>query len=731
MTRRLHVLTSLAAFVVLAVLFDSYAMSRPKHILAMVPRATASHPKHILALVPRSRPTDLCAPSRVTLPFAPPPDALALASMNAMPADAPAVKQAIELARKRKVSQATEVERSVRDPMARKLIEWVILRSEDSGAGFDRYVAFIRDNPAWPTLALLRRRAEGALWQEGRDAATVRRFLDGKPTSAPGRLALARVLLSEGDRSGAEREIRETWQSEELSARLETEVLATFPDFLTRTDHAIRMDRRIGAKDFVAAVRATVRLGRSYPSIVKACTAVMGKASNARALLEKVPGELRQNMGYMLCRVHWLLLNDGIAEATRLILAAPRDAMSRQDTDQWWRERRVLARKLLDLGDTKTAYQVVRQAAPPANEYYRAEFHFMAGWIALRFLKDPTTALAHFAYVDEGSTNPIVLARAGYWRGRAAEAAGRGEEARAYYEAAARHSTAYYGQLARAKLGLSDVVLRQPPEPNSADRAKLPALDVVRAADMLYSIGERDLAVRFVTALAERSPDVTTLVGVAEITARYEDAQALLLVGKTALARGFALDVYAFPALGVPHYRAIGADVAPSIVYSVARTESGFDPRDVSPAKAVGLMQVTPEAGRDTAKRFGVAYDWNRLVCDPVYNTQMGAAELAGLFHDYRGSHLLIFAAYNAGRGRVEKWIAQYGDPRHPKVDPIDWVERIPFAETRNYVERVMENLLVYRERFSNGTQRQALVPTTISADQSSLAEPAQPPRRE
>jgi soluble lytic murein transglycosylase len=494
----LQALASLLPVIVFTLLsVDSYAASRPKHILALVPRPkpSESRPKHILAIVPRPSATDPCAPAPASTPFALPPDAFALASMNAMPADAPAIKQAIELVRKRKISQATEIKKWVRDPMGQRLIEWVILRSEDSGADFDRYVAFMRDNPAWPNLGLLRRRAEGTLWQERRDAVTVRRFLNGKPTSARGRLALARVMLSEGDRSGAEREVRETWRSEELSARLETEVLAVFAGFVTRADHVVRMDRSIGAKDFTAAMRASVRLGRAYVSIVKACAAVMAKGSDARVLLEKVPSGIRQDLGYTLCRIHWLLRNDGVAEATRLMLAAPRDAMSAQDTDQWWRERRVLARELLDRGDSKTAYQIVRDAAPPANEYYRAEFHFMAGWIALRFLNDPAAALAHFAHVDDGSTNPIVLARAGYWRGRAEHAAGRGEEARAHYEAAARHFTAYYGQFARAKLGLGDVALRRPPDPDPAHRTKILALDVVRAAEMLYSIGERDLVV--------------------------------------------------------------------------------------------------------------------------------------------------------------------------------------------------------------------------------------------
>ena len=711
----------LAAIVLVLVSGESYALSRPKHIVAIVPRPKPiePRPKPMLALAPRPRLTDLCPPAPVSNPFALQPDALALASMNSMSMDAPAIKQAIELVRKRKISQATQIERSVRDPMAQKLIEWIILRSEDSGADFDRHVAFLHDNPAWPSLGLFRRRAEATLWRERRDAITVRRFLEGKPTSARGRLALARVLLSEGDHTGAEREVRETWRSEELSAKLETELLAAFPEFVTRADHVAQMDRRIGAKDFVGAMRAAVRLGTPFTSIVNACAAVMSKRSNSRALLAKVPSELRQDLGYTLCRIHWLLGNDGVAEATGLMVTAPSDAMSKQDTDQWWRERRVLARKLLDLGDSKTAYQIVRDSTPPADEYYRAEFHFMAGWIALRFLNDPTTALAHFGHVDDGSTNPVVLARAAYWRGRAENSAGRVQEARVNYEAGARHSTAYYGQLARAKLGFDGAVIRRPPDLDPAQRAKVLGLDEVLAAEMLYSIGERELATQFVTALAESGTDVTTLVAHAEITARYEDPQTMLLIGKTALARGLALDLYAFPAIGVPHFTAIGPEIEPSIVYSVVRTESGFDRRDVSPANAVGLMQVTPEAGRDTAMRFGVTYDWNRLVCDPVYNTQMGAAELAGLYHDYRGSYLLIFAGYNAGRGRVDKWIAQYGDPRDPKIDPVDWVERIPFAETRNYVQRVMENLQVYRERFGSGPQQKALVPMNMLVEQS------------
>jgi len=618
--------------------------------------------------------------------------------------DVAAVKQAIDLVRKHKLGEAAEIAKSIRDPAAQKLVEWVFLRSDDVDADFARYARFIRVNPDWPSIPLFRRRAEAALWQERRDAATVRRFLGGNPISAKGRFALARVLLAEGELGAAEQAVREAWWSEELSEALEAQTIEAFGALLMPADHRTRMDRRLAAKDFTAAMRAANRLGADEKAIVKACEAVAEKSGKAHALLDAVGDDARRDLGYTLCRVHWLIGHDEIVEAARLVLASPREDMRAQDADEWWRERRVLARRLLDIGDAKTAYEVIREAAPPTNANYRAEFRFMAGWIKLRFLEDPAAALAHFAQVDDDSANPIVRARAGYWRGRAAEAAGRKLEARAYYEAAARHSTAYYGQLARAKLGLGEMVLRPPPEPDPARRVAIFWSDLLHAAELLYASGERELVIPFVADLAERSVDVATLAALAELAASHEDARATLIIGKTALARGFAFDFYAFPNFGLPPYQPIAPDIGPSVAYSVVRTESAFDPQDKSPAQAVGLMQVTPEAGRDTAGRFKVSYDWQRLVCDPVYNTQMGAAELAGLLRDYQGSYMMTFAGYNAGRGRVGEWIKQHGDPRDPKVDPVDWVERIPLAETRNYVQRVMENLAVYRVRFGNDT---------------------------
>jgi soluble lytic murein transglycosylase len=615
--------------------------------------------------------------------------------------DLAAVKNAIDLARKAKTSEATAIEKTISDPAARKLVEWFILRHPEADANFRRYAAFIADNPGWPSMGFMRKRAEASLWQERSDAATVRGFVRDQPISAKGRFALARVLLAEGDRDGAANLVRRSWRSDELSERCEADAMETFRDLLTREDHRARMDKRIGAKDLAGAKRAAQRLGSDELAIVKACAA--GGDDKALDLLNDVPAEARSDLGYTLCRMRWLVRHERIDDATGVVLSAAPQNMALQDTDEWWRERRGLARKLLDQGKSEAAYQVVRDAALPASETYRADFHFMRGWIALRYRNDPAAARAHFAHIDDGSANPIVLARAYYWRGRAAEATGEQAEMRAFYGAAARYPTAYYGQLARARLGLDRAELRAPVPAEAVDDATTLADERVRAADMLYALGERDVVLSFVADLAEESTDVAVLAALAELTGRRNDARAMLQIGKPALARGLALDNYAFPTIGIPQHNPIGPEIERSIIYSVARTESAFDQRDKSSANAVGLMQVTPEAGRDTAKRFGVAYDWDRMVSDPVYNTQMGAAELSALLKEYAGSHIMTFAGYNAGRGRVRDWVKLYGDPRDPNVDAIDWVERIPFSETRNYVQRVMENLQVYRVRFDSG----------------------------
>jgi soluble lytic murein transglycosylase len=649
------------------------------------------------------------ATNRVTPPLtasstrSAPTAAVAIAA-PASATDIAMVKQAIDLLKAGKRSDAGDIAKTIADPVARKLVEWIVLRDDDNGAEFARYNAFIQENPSWPSIGMFRRRAEAALWQERVDPAIVRNFFAAsKPLTAKGRLALARALMVQGDRTAAQYYLREAWRADAISSDLEAQAIEQFRDLFNRADDKIRMSSRLYANDNEAALRAAQRLGPSELALARARAAVNAKSANAKASLEAVPSDMHDDAGYLFSRIQWLRRTDNIAEAGQLMLTATRDPAQLYDVDEWWVERRLLARKLLDIGEAKTAFLIVRDGVQPSKENYRVEQVFTAGWIALRFLNDPKVAADYFARIPQLSQNPIALARAGYWMGRTYESANRMEDARVHYENAARYGTAYYGQLARARLGLGELVLAPPPALTAERRASLARLEILRAAEILYAANARDLVAPMAADLAERMSDVGVLAMLAEIADRFEDARAMNLIGKAALARGFSFDRYSFPVVGIPPYRPIGPEVEKAVVFSIIKQESAFNPMDVSSAKALGLMQVTPDAGRYVAKKYKVAFDQKRLLHDTVYNLQMGSAELGGVIEDYRGSYILAFAAYNAGSGRVREWIERYGDPRDPRVDPIDWVERIPFGETRNYVQRVLENLQVYRVRFGGG----------------------------
>jgi soluble lytic murein transglycosylase len=661
--------------------------------------------------LPLAAPAPALAPATRQHAALPPPPArkhvapAAVAATSSTPqADVDALENVIELVRKHQPVDATQTEAAISDPVAKKLAEWIILRSDNNGVSVERYRAFLTANPSWPSQTFLRRRLEAALWDDNRDEAMAWSWFENEsPVSAKGKFSLARAMIGRGDRANAERLVRDAFRNDAMSEDTESTALDLFGALLTSGDQKARMDLFLYGSEHEIALRAAKRLGGGYVALAKARIAAYRKAPNTRALLEAVPHELHGDPGYLFSKIQLLRREEKFAEAVQLMLSAPRDAARLYNVDEWWIERRLLARKMLDVGEHRTAYLIARDAALPAKDIYKTEQEFTAGWIALRFLNDPAVAAQHFARIGVGSVNPTALARAGYWQGRAAEASGNAQGARAAYAAAAAQSTSYYGQLARAKLGLPQIELNGVP---AAGTRGVERLEIVRAVKLLYDLDERDIAIPIFADMGENG-DPDALVGLGELASHNGDARAMLLVGKAALNRGLPFDFYAYPVNGIPPFKSIGPDVERSIIYAIARQESAFNPNDVSAAQAYGLMQVTPDAGKYVCKKYGAGFDLSRLKNDPVYNAALGAAELGGLIEDYRGSYIMTFAAYNAGRGSVKKWIERYGDPRDPKVDAVDWVELIPFSETRNYVQRIMENLQIYRARFGGGTRLQ------------------------
>jgi len=615
-----------------------------------------------------------------------------------------ALKIAIGLVERGKGVEALATAAEFKDPAARDLITWLTLRTDWRAVGFERASAFLRDNADWPSATtLLRRRTESLLYEEKRDARTVRAFFaKERPISGEGKLALARTLLASGDSIGALPLVKSAWRSDDFSASVESEALATFPGMIGRDDHKARADMFFFVENRAAAMRSAERAGPDVVALEKARVATERRAKDANALINAVPASLRDDAGLLYARMQYRWRHDDAKGAAEIMLSAPRDPKVLVDTTKWWREVRLVVRGLLDRGDPKLAYRMAAHLGRPESENYRADQQFTAGWIALRYLKDPGTAAKHFAQLEKESDHPITLARAFYWQGRAAEASGQDAAARAAYEKAARFTTAYYGQIARARLGLKDLPLARPLEPSAAERAQFNKRDYIRALRLLYATDNRQHSIAFYADLTDRAADHNTILMLAAVAYEQRDPRGMVLIGKAAYDRGILLDTIAFPVFGIPDLPKDEPQADRALIYAIARQESQFLQSATSTASAHGLMQVIPPTARAISKRLGIPYDINKLRGDPVYNARLGANELGHLLQQFNGSYILSFVGYNAGPGRAREWIARYGDPRDPKVDAIDWVERVPFSETRFYIQRVMENMQVYRVLFGD-----------------------------
>jgi soluble lytic murein transglycosylase len=588
--------------------------------------------------------------------------------------------------------------KAAKDKIVQTALEWIALRTFPRETGFERIQTFLAAHPSWPAQDWLRRRSEEALFGDRKSGALIKTYFTASAPQTPaGKLALARALKDEGKTSEATALVREVWREADLNATLEARVRTDFGAYLQKGDFKYRADRLLYKGNIADALRSAVLAGPDVAALAKARAAVSAEASSDK-LLAAVPTPLRADPGFQFAMIQKLRRADKIHEAANAMLAAPRDPVVLVNGDEWWVERRLVARKLLDQNDPKLAYKICAEHSAMSREMQiEAEFH--AGWIALRFLNDPVRAAAHFDTVAKLAQTPMSQARAAYWRGRAAEASPAEDAvaaAKTFYEQAATHPATYYGQLALGKLGVGAPPIRTPAAEASGEARD----DSIKIVELLYAVGEKNLANPLVVEAVRHLEDPAQVAALASVVAKQQDAHLSLTVGKLAGQRGIALDTLAFPTYGVPAFEPLQNSADSSVIYSIARQESAFDPNAVSSAGAKGLMQMIASTARRTAERAGVAFDENRLLFDPSFNARLAAAHLGALLAEQRGSYILTFAAYNAGGKRVKQWLDAYGDPRKPGVDPVDWVERIPFTETRNYVQRVLENLRIYRVRF-------------------------------
>ena len=660
---------------------------------AEAPRQAVDATTASLALVPAEapRPADDAITTTASLgPLAPAP----------VPAEPPALDLPAALAQGAQayassgLATGDEIAKTLPNGNARTTAEWIALRTFPREAGYRRINAFLAAQPDWPSTEWLRKRAEEALFGDTHASATIRAaFADTPPRTPAGKLALARVKQEDNDANGATGLVRDVWRNDDFNKLIEKTVLGEFAALLTKADHKYRADRLLYKEETGSALRAAALAGPDVLALAKARAAVVNEAASD-ALIAAVPAALAKDPGLIFSQIQKLRRAQKFEAASAMMLAAPRDPALLVNGDEWWVERRMLARAMLDRGEGEIAWRLCAEhSAQGANAAVEAEFH--AGWIALRFLDDPARARSHFTKLAQIAESPATAARAAYWLARTQEALGDNEGAAAFFASAAKHPTFFYGQLARARLGLGDMVLRPMPVAVTDDE-RAPATQV---AEILLALGRRDIAAPLVYDSARNLEGEGQLAALAQTVARAHDAPLSLQLGKTAARRGIALDELAFPDFGVPDFVPLAGSADKALVYAIVRQESAFLARASSGAGAKGLMQLMVGTARLTAKKAGVGFDAARLTSDPAFNTQLGAAHLGTLFEEHDGSYVLTFAAYNAGGGRVKEWLAAYGDPRRAGVDVVDWIELIPITETRQYVQHILENLQVYRAR--------------------------------
>lgn len=583
--------------------------------------------------------------------------------------------------------------RGAGDPLLAKVVTWLWLQRKPSDTTFTEISAFLADNPAWPQRRLLQIRAEQRLEAAALPARRVLAWFDGRrPHSIDGHLAMIAALQATGQADAARREIAAAWRRPWSDSRKERLFLASHGGLLAQTDHVARADALLWRGRRSAASRLLGRLSPGRRALVRARIALMAQSAGVDSRIAAVPRQLRGDPGLLYERIRWRR-RKGFDDGARTLLLKPPPSLGPRPR-QWWVERRLQARKAFEADEPELAYRLAAGHRQTPGSLGYAEAEWLAGWIALRFLEQPVQAYMHFDRMFRQVRTPVSRARAAYWAGRTARDLKEEQTASAWFALAAHYPATFYGQLAVEADRENGWSLARNAPPSPARRAWFDSLELVRVARQLAVIGEQDRLKPFLLHLAAGAQGLQDYQLVADLARDLDRPDLAVRVGKLAARKGLLLARAAYPTLPL---RDVSNETA--LLHAIARQESEFNPKAISPAGARGLMQLMPRTARETARDLGLRYGKSRLTGDPRYNLRLGDAYLRRMTRRFDGSYVLAVAAYNAGPHRAERWIKRFGDPRDPKVDVVDWIEQIPFSETRNYVQRVMEGLQVYRAR--------------------------------
>ncbi|MHA7875642.1 lytic transglycosylase domain-containing protein [Roseivivax sp.] len=571
------------------------------------------------------------------------------------------------------------------------VVLWHYLRDGQGDAAQVR--DFVARNADWPGMPYLREKSEEAITAASHE--DVRDFFaEQRPQTGAGALSLSRAYRHFGEGGAADAEIVLAWRTLSMSDEEHAAFTVNHAELL-KPHNAARLDMALWQGWTINASRLLPMVSPGQRALAEARIALYDGAPGVDALIEKVPAALQDDPGLAHARFVWRARKGRDADAIAMLLERSDSAVDLGEPAAWADRRETYARTRMYDGAHREAYEIASSHHLLGGSDF-AQLEWLAGYIALTFLDDPEAASRHFTAFRGAVDTPISLGRAGYWLGRAREAAGDVTGADDAYAFGAQYQTSFYGLLAAERAGL-------PPEPRLDGQEEFPdwrgaswtETSVYDAAMLLMAAGEDWLAERFLTHLAERL-DREAIGSMGDMLAELDRPHIQVMLGKRAAQAGH--EVYG-PYYPLHPLAEVDHPVPTELVLAIARRESEFDPVVVSGAGARGLMQLMPGTAEEVSGWLGLNYSRAGLTADPVYNARLGAAYLADLVETFDGNVVMVSAGYNAGPSRPERWMRERGDPRAGEMDVIDWIEHIPFAETRNYVMRVAESLPVYRAR--------------------------------
>ena len=612
-----------------------------------------------------------------------------------------AVKDAVS---RRQYAQARSVAAEIADATARSLADWYYFDAEDPLVSIAEADAFLDAHPEWPSVGKIQSHVEKRLTWTTAPGVILAFFESRDPLTGEGKAQLARAQFATGSPDAGEFHVKDAWIRNNFILADEQRFLANYGGRLSADDFAARVDRLLWAREVTTARRAFSRLRADDRRRAEARAALLLGGKDAARLYTELGAEDRADPGVMLAAVRYFRRNEEEPRAIAIARTAPTDAAALRNPERWWEEQNLLMRWALKNRQFVDAYAMASHhgLAPGAADFAEAEFN--AGWIALRFLNDPARAEKHFGALTANVSAPISLSRGWYWLARAAEAKGEAAIAENRYRKASEQIYTFYGQLAAEKIGGEALnrSFEQTAPATPEEKARFGQRPAVAALRMLTDLRDDRAFLIF----AYHVDDMLTSRGefreLADLAMRMNAPHVAVRAGKVAVRAGSFAPEIAYPDISVP---AAATRFAPAeIILGLSRQESEFNPRAFSRAGARGLMQLIPSTAKATARKENIAYRQTALLDDPNYNMTLGSAHLSHLVDRYGGSWIMTFAAYNAGPHRVTQWIESYGDPRSAGVDPLDWIEQLPFEETRNYVQRVLENSQIYRSRLTSAS---------------------------